>query len=48
MEARAIYDFRASQPDELTFKQGDVLKILQNQRVIIFFENFVIIEKINA
>lgn len=32
MEARAIYDFRASQPDELTFKQGDVLKILQNQR----------------
>ena len=33
MEARAIYDFRASQPDELTFKQGDVLKILQNQRV---------------
>ena len=32
MEARAMYDFRASQPDELSFRQGDVLKILQNQR----------------
>ena len=26
-----MYDFRASQPDELSFRQGDVLKILQNQ-----------------
>ena len=39
MEARAIYDFRASQPDELSFRQGDVLKILQNQRVSGHFLN---------
>ena len=33
MEAVATFDFRASHQDELSFKQGDVLKVLQNQQV---------------
>ena len=37
MEAIATFDFRASHQDELSFKQGDVLKVLQNQQVVYFF-----------
>ena len=34
MEATAIYDFRASLEDELSFRPGEILKILQFDEVI--------------
>ena len=37
MEARAMYDFRAQQEDELSFQRNDVLKILQTDEVIIIY-----------
>ena len=33
MEARAMYDFRAQQEDELSFQRNDILKILQTDEV---------------
>ena len=37
MEARAMYDFRAQQEDELSFQRNDILKILQTDEVIIIY-----------
>lgn len=36
MEARAMYDFRAQQEDELSFQRNDILKILQTDEVKYF------------
>ena len=40
MEARAMYDFRAQQEDELSFQRNDILKILQTDEVKYFLLMF--------
>lgn len=36
-KCKALYDYSATEPDELTFKEGDIIYIVKEGIYIIFF-----------
>ena len=39
-KCKALYDYSATEPDELTFKEGDIIYIVKEGIYIIFFSLF--------